>query len=81
MFCVDEVQAEAIRRAFHEEGELSAVIELRRHFPAITDNARGRECVRAIASWHPHVPPAQPTDRVVTLRPRRRRLKVSPTDV
>jgi len=41
MFCVDEATAEAIRRVFDEEGELSAVLELRRHFPLITDNARG----------------------------------------
>ena len=53
MFCVDEPTAEAIRRVFHEDGELSAVVELRRHFPAITDMARGRECVRAIAGWRP----------------------------
>jgi len=49
MFCVDEATAEAIRRVFDEEGELSAVIELRRHFPLITDTARRRECVRIIA--------------------------------
>ena len=53
MFCVDEATAESIRNAFYENGELSAVIELRRHFPLITDNVRGRECVRAIAGWRP----------------------------
>ena len=72
MFCVDEAQAEAIRRAFHEEGELSAVIEFRRQFPLITDNARGRECVRAIAGWRPDVPAGEPADRVVPPRPRPR---------
>lgn len=72
MFCVDEVTAEAIRRAFHEEGELSAVIELRRHFPLITDNARGRECVRIIAGWRPVSLPAQAEGKVVRLKPRRR---------
>ena len=43
----------AIRRVFEEEGELSALIELRRHFPGITDNAKARECVRTIARWTP----------------------------
>lgn len=36
MFIVDEATAEAIRRAWHEGGELSGVVELRRHFPLIT---------------------------------------------
>lgn len=49
MFCVDEATAAALRRKFNEDGDLAAVIELRRHFPLITDNARGRECVRIIA--------------------------------
>jgi hypothetical protein len=58
MFVVDKATAEAIRRALEEGGELSAVIELRRHFPAITDNARARLCVRTITSWRrmPAVP-------------------------
>jgi len=81
MFCVDEATAEAIRRAFHEEGELSAVIELRRHFPLIADNARGRECVRAIAGWCPNPPPAESPDRVIRLRPRRRSPKAPLTGV
>ena len=76
MFCVDEATAEAIRRAFHEDGELSAVIELRRHFPLITDNVRGRECVRIIAGWRPHPAPAEPAAPVVRLRSRRRAPKV-----
>jgi hypothetical protein len=33
MFSVDETTAEAIRQVFEESGELSAVVELRRHFP------------------------------------------------
>jgi hypothetical protein len=53
---VNEATAEAIRQAFEESGELSAVIELRRHFPGITDNANARRCVRAIAGWKP-LPP------------------------
>lgn len=72
MFCVDEATAESIRRVFDEEGELPAVIELRRHFPLITDTARGRECVRIIAGRRPMPPPAKATDRVARLKPRRR---------
>jgi hypothetical protein len=48
---VDEETAAAIRRAWEEGGELSAVVELRRHFPLITDNADVRRCVRAIVGW------------------------------
>ena len=53
MFAVDEATAEAIRRAFNEDGELSAIVELRRHYPAITDYAKARRCVRIIVSWQP----------------------------
>jgi len=72
MFCVDEETAAAFRRVFNEDGELSAVVELRRHFPLITDNAKGRECVRIIAGWQPAPPPAKAADRVARLKPRRR---------
>jgi len=72
MFCVDEATAKVTRRVFDEEGELSAVIELRQHFPLITDNARRRECVRIIAGWRPVPPPAQAESKVVRLKPRRR---------
>jgi len=72
MFCVDEATAEAIRRAFNEDGELSAVLVLRRYFPLITDNAKGRECVRIIAGWQPSPPAAKPENKVVRLRPRQR---------
>ena len=58
MFCVDE--------------ELSAVVELRRHFPLITDNVRGRECVRISAGWQPVLPPAKGADRVAHLKSERR---------
>ena len=51
MFVVTEADAAAIRAAFHEEGELSAVVELRRRFPGITDPAKARECARTIAGW------------------------------
>ncbi|MDQ2802059.1 MAG: hypothetical protein M3Y41_04990 [Pseudomonadota bacterium] len=48
---VDEETAAAIRRAWDEGGELSAVIELRRHFPLITDGEAARRCVRTIVGW------------------------------
>ena len=53
MFTVDEATAEAIRRAYDEGGELSGIVEFRRHFPLITDNAKAGECVRIIAGWKP----------------------------
>lgn len=53
MFSVDEPTAAAIRRAFDDGGELAGVVELRRHFPLIADNANARLCVRAIAGWKP----------------------------
>jgi hypothetical protein len=53
MFVVTEAEATAIRAAFEQRGELSAVVELRRRFPGITDNRQARECVRTIASWKP----------------------------
>ncbi len=53
MFAVDDVTAEAIRRAYHEGGELAGVIELRRHFPLLENNENARMCVRAIAGWKP----------------------------
>ncbi|MFL5285889.1 MAG: hypothetical protein ACJ8AW_34170 [Rhodopila sp.] len=69
MFCVTETEAAAIRTAYEQGGELSAAIELRRLFPGITDNAKARECARAIAGWTP-LPASVPK---VPPRPRRRR--------
>jgi hypothetical protein len=46
MFVVTEADAAAIRDVFEREGELSAVIEVRRRFPGITDNAKAREHAR-----------------------------------
>ena len=66
MFSVTETEAAAIRRVFEEEGELSAMIELRRHFPGITDNVKARECARTIAGWRPM--PVAPAP-VTRLRP------------
>jgi hypothetical protein len=62
MFAVDEATAEAIRTAMRDGGELSAVVELRRHFPLITDNEQARRCVRTIAEWKP-LPPRPPRSR------------------
>ena len=71
MFCVTETEAAAIRAAYEQGGELSAAIELRRLFPGITDNAKARECARAIAGWTPLPDP-------VPKAPRRRSRKVRP---
>jgi hypothetical protein len=53
MFVVSEEDAAAIRAAFEQGGELSAVIVLRRLFPLITDNTQAREQVQIIAGWRP----------------------------
>jgi hypothetical protein len=63
MFVVDEATAEAIRRAWHEGGDLAGVVELRRHFPLITDPARARSCVHAIVGWKPHPASEEEPDR------------------
>jgi hypothetical protein len=68
MFVVTEADAAAIRAIFHQEGELSAAIELRRRFPGIADNTTARVCARSIAGWTPLS--AQPCT-VTRLRPRR----------
>jgi hypothetical protein len=60
MFVVTEAEAAAIRAAFDQGGEFAAAVELRRHFPGIT-NAQARECARTILSWKPlHLPPRPP---------------------
>ena len=53
MFVIDNAAADAIRQAYEQGGELSAAVELRRHFPGITDNAEARRCVRSIVQWRP----------------------------
>jgi hypothetical protein len=53
MFVVSETEADMIRSAFRQGGELSAAIELRRLFPGVHDNDRARDCARAIAGWKP----------------------------
>ncbi len=67
MFCVDDATAESIRRAFMEHGDMSAVVEFRRHFPLITDHARALECARIIAGWGSTRPPAEVRENVVDL--------------
>ena len=61
MFTVDEPTAEAIRRAVDDGGELAGVVELRRHFPLLADNAHARRCVQMIAGWQPRAGQAQST--------------------
>jgi hypothetical protein len=68
MFLVSESDAAAIRAVYEQEGELSAAIELRRRFPGIIDNARARDCARAIAGWAP-----RPELPAKVVRPRSRR--------
>jgi hypothetical protein len=70
MFCVDEATAAAIRHAFLEGGEFAAAIELRRHFPGITDNAAAQRCARAIAGWQPLPPVKGDGPRQKMRRPR-----------
>ena len=53
MFVVTEAEAAAIRTAFEQRGELSAAVELRRLFPAVTDTAQAHACARTIAGWKP----------------------------
>jgi hypothetical protein len=69
MFVLSEADAAAIRDVFDREGELSAVIELRRRFPGITDNTQARASVRTIAGWQPRPVPASP---VAQLHPRKK---------
>jgi hypothetical protein len=62
MFMVPEDVAEVIRRTYEESGEFAAAIELRRHFPGITDNEDARRCARTIAGWtaSPPLPAEKP---------------------
>jgi hypothetical protein len=63
MFAIGEVTAAAIRTVFVQEGELPAVLELRRRFPIIADNEHARACVRTIAGWTPLPTAPQPVKR------------------
>ena len=51
MFLVDKATADAIRHAWNEHGELAAVVELKLHFPGISDDANALRCVHSIVSW------------------------------
>jgi len=64
MFIVTEADADAIREVYHEKGELSAAIELRRRFRGITDNLQARTCARTIAGWKPLPAPPCPVTRL-----------------
>jgi hypothetical protein len=78
MFVVSEAEADAIRAAFVQRGELSAAIELRRLFPGITDNVQALACARTIAGWKP-LPTTKPRSvkfrkpAIVTVKRRRSR--------
>jgi hypothetical protein len=56
MFVVSEADAAAIRTAYEQGGELSAVVELRRLFPGLANNENARLCARSIAGWTPPAP-------------------------
>ncbi|AIB14636.1 hypothetical protein Sp245p_17210 (plasmid) [Azospirillum baldaniorum] len=71
MFTVSESEAETIRRAFHDRGEWSAVVELRRLFPVFANNPEALRCVRAIAGWQPLPAPAAAPPKVTQLRRRK----------
>jgi len=62
MFLVTEADAAAIRAVYQQSGELSAMVELRRRFPGVTDNAQARKCVQTIAGWKPL--PLRPVGRL-----------------
>ena len=76
MFAVDEATALAIRQACQDGGELSGVVELRRHFPLITDHARARVCLEVIMSWRPLTPSPEQGSAPGKARPRTRRRQV-----
>jgi hypothetical protein len=52
MFVVSDADAAAIRAIFHQRGELSAAVELRRLFPGLNAET-ARDCARTIAGWEP----------------------------
>ena len=66
MFVVSEAEADAIRAAFEQHGELSAAVELRRLFPSVTDNVQALACARTIAGWKP-----LPTTKLRSVKPPR----------
>ena len=69
MFVVSEEEAAAIRTAFEQEGEFSAIVEFRRRFRLIQDNEQARTHVRIITGWQ-SLPEARLGGTVVPLRKR-----------
>ena len=61
MFVVTEADA-AMRAVYQQRGEFAGALELRRRFPAITDNAQARQSARTIAGWKPL--PLRPLKRI-----------------
>jgi hypothetical protein len=55
MIMVEKEMAEAVREAYVDGGEDLAIVELRRYFATIDDDA-ARQCVRTVASWPPFSP-------------------------
>jgi hypothetical protein len=53
MFIVSEESAAVIRAAYERDGELAAVVALRRLFPGLASNENTRICARTIAGWKP----------------------------
>jgi hypothetical protein len=64
---VTEADAAVIREVYERDGELPAAVELRRRFPAITDNAIARDHARWIAGWAST--PEQPVARLPKGKP------------
>jgi hypothetical protein len=52
MFAITEADTDAILAAFDRDGEPAAVVELRRRFPGLSENA-GLEATRMIVRWRP----------------------------
>lgn len=73
MFVVSESDATAIRTAWEQGGELAAVVELRRLFPAVRDNTRAAVCAATIAGWKPRTRPDASAAPLVGLHPTRNR--------
>jgi hypothetical protein len=68
MFVVNEAEAAAIRAAYEQGGELSAVVELRRLFPGLANNENTRACALSIAGWEPKPPPPEKPRRARSRR-------------
>ncbi len=68
MIAVTEEDAATIRATLERDGELSAAVEVRRKFKALSV-AQAREWVHIIAAWQPLPGADKPTaDKVVPLK-------------